>query len=88
MFKESYLAEIDRKLNVFTRLEHKIHSCQEQIAHMNAAVISRKNRIDALENRSRRSNLIIYGLPEATGVTPLTLGRTGNKDVLERHLES
>lgn len=72
---------------MLTNLEQKIDSCQEQIASMNSVILSLQNKIDDLENRSRRSNLIIYGLPEATGETPLTLERTVNKDVIEGPLE-
>lgn len=40
-------------------------------------------KIDDLENRSRRSNLIIFGVKEAKGERIASLERTVSKDILE-----
>lgn len=56
--KEERLTDIDKKLDSLANLEIKVTSCQQQIANLEA-------RIDDLKNRSRRSNIIVYELPES-----------------------
>lgn len=85
--KESRLPKIDKKLDSLARLEEKVDSCQEQIANMKMVIQSKQEKIDDLENCSRRANLIIYGFPEVEGETALTLERAVNKSIIEDTLE-
>lgn len=45
-------------------LDGRIAACQEQISDVVGTIKTLATKIDHLENRSRRSNLIIYGIPE------------------------
>lgn len=54
---------------------------------MTRVIQTLEKRIDDLENRSRRSNLIIYGLPEAQSETTETLEQAVNKDVIQDKLK-
>ncbi|XP_070388030.1 uncharacterized protein [Dermacentor albipictus] len=85
--KESRLAKMDKKLDQLTKLEEKVDSCQEQIANMNILIKDMQEKIDDLENRSRRNNLLIYGLPEVEGETPLILESAVNKNIIVDTLE-
>ncbi|XP_049523120.1 uncharacterized protein LOC125945415 [Dermacentor silvarum] len=81
-FRESTdkLNAIDTKLDniasTVTKYTSKVDALQE-------TVDSLLLKIDDLENRSRRNNLIIFGVKEAKGVRIPSLERTVSKDILE-----
>nr|XP_037276695.1 uncharacterized protein LOC119169778 [Rhipicephalus microplus] len=62
--KEGRLADMDKKLDALSRLEPKITSCVKQIEDMHLITKNLEKRMDDLENQSRRSNIIVYGLAE------------------------
>ncbi|XP_077532690.1 uncharacterized protein LOC144145064 [Haemaphysalis longicornis] len=78
--KEKRSADIDNKLDSIASLEIKVTSCQQQIANLEA-------RIDDLENRGRRSNIIVYGLPESEEEKNESLESTVNNEVIKGILE-
>ncbi|XP_075736414.1 uncharacterized protein LOC142776506 isoform X1 [Rhipicephalus microplus] len=78
--KEKRLTDIDKKLDSLANLEIKVTSCQQQIANLEA-------RIYDLENQSRRSNIIVYGLPESKEETNESLESTVNNDIIKGILE-
>lgn len=46
-----------------------------------------EKRVDELENRTRRSNLVLYGLPEGKDETSETLKKIVNEGILKDTLE-
>lgn len=85
--KERRLTDIDSKLDVITKLEADVVACHEEMACMNKVIKSLEARIDDLENRSRRSNLIVYGIPEAEDETSETLAQAVNEGIITKILE-
>lgn len=54
---------------------------------MNKLIVVLENKIDQLENQSRRSNLIVYGLAEAENETSETLEHQVNNEIIKNILE-
>ncbi|XP_077500058.1 uncharacterized protein LOC144110858 [Amblyomma americanum] len=79
--KENRLVNIDNKLDALSGLENRVMSCQEQVSCMSTTIERLEARLEQLENYSRRSNLIIYGIPESEEETNETLEETVNKDI-------
>ncbi|XP_072145120.1 uncharacterized protein [Dermacentor andersoni] len=85
--KEERLTAIDNKLEHLSFLEDKLSSCTEQITNLQQVVSSLELRLDDLENRSRRSNLIVYGMPEEEDENNESLERSVNKKVVKDSLQ-
>lgn len=85
--KEKRLVDIDNKLDALGALEEKLISCQDQIFSMTSTIQTLEQRIEELENRSRRSNLIVYGLEETKDETSEKLERAVNNDIIVSILE-
>ncbi|XP_077512299.1 uncharacterized protein LOC144123324 [Amblyomma americanum] len=85
--KEKRLTDIENKLDAITLLETKVQSCQTEISRMNHVIESLEKKIDDLENRSRRSNLIVYGLPEDEEESTETLEQAVNKSIIQDTLK-
>ncbi|XP_077492093.1 uncharacterized protein LOC144102810 [Amblyomma americanum] len=79
--KENRLVNIENKLDALSRLENRVMSCQEQVSCMSTTIERLEARLEQLENYSRRSNLIIYGIPESEEERNETLEETVNKDI-------
>lgn len=54
---------------------------------MQSTIETLEKRIDELENRSRRGNLIVYGLPEANDETSESLEKIVNEKIIRDTLE-
>ncbi|XP_064470754.1 uncharacterized protein LOC135385393 [Ornithodoros turicata] len=61
------LANIETKVTVIDNIQSSIVSHEEVIAELKSQIADMTHKLDDLENRSRRNNLIIRGLPEAPG---------------------
>lgn len=85
--KEDRLTSIDKKLENLDVLATKISSCVEQVAHLQEVVSALELKVDDLENRSRRCNLIIYGIPENQNEDNSTLEETVTETVFKEKLE-
>lgn len=85
--KETRLADIDRKLDAIANLEQKLERCVHEIAATNEVIKRLEKRVDDLENRSRRSNLIVYGLTEREGETSKDLESAVNDNIIKGKLE-
>lgn len=85
--KEKRLTDIEKKLDILGNLEDKVVACQAQIASMSTLIQQLEKQVDQLENHSRRSNLILYGLPESENETSDTLEHVVNKEVIRDILE-
>lgn len=81
--KEKRLVDIDKKLDALSRLEEKVSLCQDELVSMKRAYELLERKVDDLENRSRRSNLIVYGLPEVDGETSEILEQAVNKTIVQ-----
>ncbi|KAM7297306.1 uncharacterized protein ISCGN_022459 [Ixodes scapularis] len=69
------LSAIEQKLEGFSTLQTTVSACQEKITELEANIKTISKKLDDLENRSRRANLIIYGIEEKD---------TENSEILER----
>lgn len=69
------LSAIEQKLESFSTLQTTVSACQEKITELEANIKTISKKLDDLENRSRRANLIIYGIEEKD---------TENSEILER----
>lgn len=64
VIKEELLTSVDLKLDSLSHLDSKVSTCTEQITSLQKALTSLELKMDDFENRSRISNLIVYGVPE------------------------
>lgn len=85
--KEQRLTDIENKLDALGALEEKLKACNDQVFAMNSTIKTLEQGVEELENRSRRSNLIIYGLEEMKDETSDKLEQAVNKDIIESVLE-
>lgn len=85
--KEERLKSIEGKLEQVTLLEKKITSCVSQVTNLQKTVQYLELKIDDLENRSRRSNLLVYGVPEEADEHPETLEQTISEQILKNILK-
>lgn len=81
--KEGRLADMDKKLDALSRLEPKITSCVKQIEDMHLITKNLEKRMDDLENQSRRSNIIVYGLAETEQENSEKLEQAVNKGIVQ-----
>lgn len=65
--KGKRLVDINKKLDVIANLKQKLERCVNEIAATNELIKGLEKHVDDLENQSRRSNLIMYGLTEKVG---------------------
>lgn len=63
------LTAIHIKLDALTHLETRITDVEDRMTGMEATLLKIGQQIDDMENRSRRSNLIIYGILETENET-------------------
>ncbi|KAH7953845.1 hypothetical protein HPB49_013057 [Dermacentor silvarum] len=70
------LEAIHAKLDTLANLEGRIAGVEDKIATLENTISSLALQVDDLENRSRRSNLIFYGIPEVENEKPDDLKRT------------
>ncbi|XP_075526844.1 uncharacterized protein LOC142558589 isoform X3 [Dermacentor variabilis] len=85
--KEERLTSIDKKLERLSGLEDNVSACTKQIASLQKTVSSLELRLDDLENRSRRSNPIVYGMQEDTKENTESLERAVNEKVIRHTLK-
>ncbi|XP_075742266.1 uncharacterized protein LOC142795860 [Rhipicephalus microplus] len=57
---------IEQQLSSLNKLTTQVNDMEKVISHQSAALASLIEKVDDLENRSRRNNLIIYGLDETS----------------------
>lgn len=81
--KEKRLSDIEKKLDALSGLEGKVNACQEQLSSLAKTISVLETKIDQLENHSRRSNLIVYGLPEGANENNETLESAVNTGILK-----
>lgn len=74
-------------MDALTRLEQKVESYQKEVTSMRAHIQVLESRIDELENHSRRTNLIVYGVPEVEKETGEMLEHAVNNEIIENILE-
>ncbi|XP_077564704.1 uncharacterized protein LOC144180192 [Haemaphysalis longicornis] len=58
------LKAINKKLEKITFLEKQVSECMSKISQLEINLAAMTKKVDELENHSRRSNLIIYGVQE------------------------
>lgn len=85
--KEGRLASIDAKLENLAVLDSKITNCMDQVSSLQKEIVALELKLDDLENRSRRSNLIFYGIEEDKNENNETLQQTINEKILKDVLQ-
>lgn len=61
--KEERLTAIESKLEKLAALDEQILDCTTKVSALQTIISGLELKLDDLENRSRRSNLIVYGIP-------------------------
>lgn len=64
------VTSIDKEVSVVTEVKRDLNDLQNVASEQRAETCALLARIDDLENRSRRSNLLFYGVPDVDGETP------------------
>lgn len=85
--KEQRLTAIDNKLERLTSLDNKVSSCMAQVFELQKTVSALEMKLDDLENRSRRSNLLVYGVPEEAEENADTLEKAVNQKIVKEILK-
>ncbi|XP_064469783.1 uncharacterized protein LOC135384515 [Ornithodoros turicata] len=67
------LSTIELKLDEIGKVSMLVEECNKEISGLEAKVQSLEMKVDDLENRSRRNNIVIYGLSEDVDETPASL---------------
>ncbi|XP_077492319.1 uncharacterized protein LOC144103492 [Amblyomma americanum] len=80
------LGSIDKKLEKIGKIEKQVIECVERVDKLEKMVVSLTKTVDDPDNRSRRSNLIIYGIEEQENETPQSLQDTVEK-IFDEKLE-
>ncbi|XP_077536026.1 uncharacterized protein LOC144148352 [Haemaphysalis longicornis] len=78
---------IDKKLEKIASLEDKVTDCVNRIADLECSMAVMAKKLDDLENRSRRSNLIVYGVSEQEHESPEQLETAVVKEVFNDVLD-
>lgn len=78
------LSAIDKKLEKISCFEKQVSDCVKKIARLEDNLQAVTKKLDELENRSRRSNLIIYEKPNES---PETLPSVISKEIFEAILK-
>lgn len=86
--KEVTLASIDKKLESLPALENEISLCMREITSLRNLVSALEMKIDDLENRSRRNNLIIHGIPKEKNEDPSSLDTIVNGKIISDILKT
>ncbi|XP_075553443.1 uncharacterized protein LOC142586063 isoform X1 [Dermacentor variabilis] len=77
------LTEIETNLASLQLYNEKVLKCKEAINTMNREMARLSNKLEDLENRSRRNNLIIYGLKEGDNESPAILEKRVMHDIFK-----
>ncbi|XP_077531251.1 uncharacterized protein LOC144143356 [Haemaphysalis longicornis] len=80
--KEQRLKSIETKLESLALLDKKVSSCIDQVAHLQTTVRTLELKIDDLENQSRRSNLLVFGVPESEKENSASLDKLINDTII------
>lgn len=81
------LSAIDKKLEKISCFEKQVSDCVKKIARLEDNLQAVTKKLDELENRSRRSNLIIYGVEEKPNESPEILLSVISKEIFEAILK-
>ncbi|XP_075725342.1 uncharacterized protein LOC142767489 [Rhipicephalus microplus] len=81
------LDAIDKKLEKITGLEKQVTECNKRISNLEKNLKAMQMKVDDLENRSRRSNLVIYGAEEQQNESPDMLVELVEKKILDGVLQ-
>uniref|UniRef100_A0A147BIZ2 Myosin light chain kinase n=1 Tax=Ixodes ricinus TaxID=34613 RepID=A0A147BIZ2_IXORI len=66
---EKRLEAIEASTSKIKDLSRELNDTQGKLVHLEATVVKLESKIDDLENRSRRNNLVIYGVEESNAET-------------------
>ncbi|XP_077564723.1 uncharacterized protein LOC144180217 [Haemaphysalis longicornis] len=85
--KEERLTAIEAKLESLAAMDKKIMDCTTKVSALQKTVSDLELKLDDLENRSRRSNLIVYGIPEDEQENEESLEEVINDQIAKTILE-
>ncbi|KAH8030931.1 hypothetical protein HPB51_012399 [Rhipicephalus microplus] len=76
------LDSIESELKCLAGKSVQFERCEKTVDRISAGIVEMQVKLDDLENRSRRNNLVVYGLKESTGETTESLRKTVLDDIL------
>lgn len=81
------LSEIEDTLASLKLCNEKVQKCEESVVVMHKELFQITKRLDALENRSRRNNIVTYGLKEENNESASELQKKVENNLLRSKLE-
>ncbi|KAH9372522.1 hypothetical protein HPB48_008940 [Haemaphysalis longicornis] len=79
--------KVDEQLEKLSSLPSKVQDVEGTVTKLNEEIVFLANKVDELENRSRRINLVIYGIEEPRGETADDLLKKVNDDIFRDTLQ-
>ncbi|XP_077512622.1 uncharacterized protein LOC144123721 [Amblyomma americanum] len=80
------LASTEEKIESFTQTIKRVEECESTVLELREQIASLCSKVDDLEYRSRRNNLIIFGIKEDGAETPKSLRDAVLTEVFEEKL--
>lgn len=81
------VSEVDRRMNEMTQATCKIDGLGTSLGLIRSSINQQSGKLVDLEDRSRRSNLIVYGIPEAADENESILKEKVVNGVFEKKLK-
>lgn len=77
---------VEQQLSSLNKMGEQVKNVENMLSHLESDLSALYRKVDDLENRSRRKNLIIYGVEESNNETPDELERKVKDEVIEQKL--
>lgn len=80
------LVAIEQRIETLALSAGKLEQCEATIDNLKGQVSALSDKVDDLENRSRRNNLIVYGTQEEVNETAVSMRKAVIEDLFEAQL--
>lgn len=80
------LSSIGTKVEWFSKVMPDLERCENIDEHFGGKVTELGAKVQAIENRNRQNNLVIYGVAGDSMETPTLLNKKGVSDVFDARL--
>lgn len=71
--KDNWPSDIEKKLDTLAVVERKLDACQDRMSSLAKILTMLEDKIEQLENRARKSNLITYVIVDTANKSSETL---------------
>lgn len=82
----TWIKQVEDSLQILKENEKAISQLTKTVRELGATVQKQQERLVSFEDRSRRNNLMVFGLPEEPNETPQDLRSKVLNDVMEKKL--